>query len=85
MKNSPWRKFCFFFLTRIITSKIRNYHQSPFDAEVFKLWFPEDTELRHLYLNLKILSSFNIPPKIWDGFHMAHGLSFLSQALLLAY
>ena len=84
-KNSPWRKCCFFFfLTRTMTSKTRNYHQPPFNAEDFNLWFPEDTELGHLYFIQKISCSSDIPPKMWNGFQMAHSLGFLSQALLPA-
>ena len=76
--------FFFFFLTRTMTSKTRNYHQPPFNAEDFNLWFPEDTELGHLYFIQKISCSSDIPPKMWNGFQMAHSLGFLSQALLPA-
>ena len=60
-----------------MTSKTRNYHQSPFDAEDFNLWFPEDAELGHLSFIQKIYSS-DIPAKMWDGFQRAHSLGFLS-------
>ena len=61
----------FLFFTGIITFKIGNYlYQFPFDAGVFKLWFPEpQRRLGHLSFNLKTPYSSNITPKMWfpDG------------------